>query len=262
MLKIVSGCILIVFLSTLIACNDIHAAAQESVDKVPVIGNLEKPIVHTKTEIAVLEAQLSAAKEFQQHILGAVYWSLGTIVVIFGLLIGYNWFANYKTYERDLAALKQQLVGLIEERHASFKSEFLREASEKFSTMSKDSAASINLAISESIAPLQDKLSIIKYELKEHEYQLIEAAAHYWEYKKVPSNELTQYSSLLRLSINQKNDGRITSCLTKIQKLLENGAQVFAREIRELNELADTLPSSYAINVDALRNALRVAKQY
>jgi hypothetical protein len=62
-------------------------------------------------EVSVLRAQLEMAREFQSDVLTTVYWSLGLSVGIAFLLVGYNWWTNNRTFEREKHALLQETRG-------------------------------------------------------------------------------------------------------------------------------------------------------
>ena len=57
-------------------------------------------------QIALLKQQVAMMKEHQESLLGTIHWTLGTVITVGIFLIGYNWFSNFKAYERDKEALK------------------------------------------------------------------------------------------------------------------------------------------------------------
>src|SRR5205823_1171923 len=65
-------------------------------------------------EVARLQGQLDTLRTFHDSMLNTVYWALATIATLAVLLVGYNWFTNYRMAEREKQALRQELVALIE----------------------------------------------------------------------------------------------------------------------------------------------------
>lgn len=61
------------------------------------------------TEVALLKTQLEDNRKFQEQLLSTVHWSLGTLASLAALLVGFGWFANFRMYERDRAALERDL---------------------------------------------------------------------------------------------------------------------------------------------------------
>src|SRR3954464_13979188 len=47
--------------------------------------------------------------QFNDRLLAMVYWCLGTLVGVFVLLVGFNWFTNFRVQQREVAALREEL---------------------------------------------------------------------------------------------------------------------------------------------------------
>ena len=56
-----------------------------------------------------LEDEVKTLKEFVQHILATVYFSLGTVIVLAAALIAYSWYQNFRVYERDKESINQSI---------------------------------------------------------------------------------------------------------------------------------------------------------
>jgi hypothetical protein len=83
---------------------------------------LQKNLEAANTQIEVLKAQVEVMKSYQDNFLTTVYWSLGGVFSIVILLVGYNWFTNFKNQEKEtqyfkdlilttLNASKKELIG-------------------------------------------------------------------------------------------------------------------------------------------------------
>ena len=45
--------------------------------------------------------------------LTTVYWCLGTLVGVFLLLIGFNWFTNFRLNQREISTLREELTSHV-----------------------------------------------------------------------------------------------------------------------------------------------------
>lgn len=61
-------------------------------------------------QIVILKASLDASQKFNEQILQTVHWSLGSVLTVAALLIGYGWIVNFKIYERDKETLRDDLT--------------------------------------------------------------------------------------------------------------------------------------------------------
>ena len=80
--------------------------------------------------IAELRAQNRLMRDYDQRLLATVYWTLGSVVLLGGLLVGFGWNANSRSYERDRAALRQELQGLAREDAAKLQEQLLTMAAQ------------------------------------------------------------------------------------------------------------------------------------
>ena len=76
---------------------------------------LQQNLLATQSEVIQLKATLQVVQSYQDKFLATVYWSLGTIATIVVLLVGFGWFANFRIYERDKSALKDELHMIMNE---------------------------------------------------------------------------------------------------------------------------------------------------
>lgn len=88
-------------------------------------------------ELQVARAQLDDARKFQDQLLATVYWSLGTLATVAALLVGFGWFANMRMYERDKAALAQEMRTQLLEELRKAKEEASSAATTRFALQDK-----------------------------------------------------------------------------------------------------------------------------
>ncbi|MDC5338480.1 hypothetical protein OHW59_17665, partial [Acinetobacter baumannii] len=77
---------------------------------------LQKNLEAANTQIEVLKGQVEVMKSYQDNFLTTVYWSLGAVLGIVVLLIGYNWFTNFKSQEKEIVALKSLIQNELNQK--------------------------------------------------------------------------------------------------------------------------------------------------
>lgn len=222
-------------------------------------------------ETAILKAQLEIMREYNERLLNTVYWSLGTLVVIAVLLVGFSWFTNYKIYERDKAALRQELSGAVDSQILGIRNklnEDLEEKLKEISTKSVDAAkANSELAIS----PIKNQIESLERSVKNQiqsleksvlrlNYHVHESEAWYWELKGVKANEMDRYREMLAIAVELKDSSSISASLESLTRMFKDRVFPFYAYVPDLVTLLDSLPSKYSTEVEALKNLLKNTK--
>lgn len=81
-----------------------------------------------ESQIAVLKSQLEVTRSFQSDVLTTVYWALGFLGTLTVVLIGYNWFTNFRIYQREKQALLQELMQATQHRNTQVEQSLRAEA--------------------------------------------------------------------------------------------------------------------------------------
>lgn len=115
---------------------------------------------------AVLQAQLDVMRDYTKHLLSTVYWSLGVIVTIVVLLIGFGWFANFKVYERDKIALQQQLHGHLQEEISTLNRTLTENIQKRHAEVMNESRSAVKAAVEGLENRLKISISTVADELK------------------------------------------------------------------------------------------------
>ena len=213
-------------------------------------------------DVNVLTAQLATMQSFTDRLLATVYWSLGTVVVLVALLVGFSWFSSMRLHDREMTAIRGELVGMINSRIDALRSDLETLANDQVAeirTNSADSAQTLLRPVQASERVLESSLA--KLHLQQA-YTSLQSEAWYWEAKGVKGNEFTQYLSILGLAAKQENATKVSSSLKKLHQLITAGTTLHDGDIRRLVAIMDDLSGEYAIQVEALRAALRDVKTY
>mgnify|MGYP001562726215 CR=1 FL=1 len=91
-----------------------------------------KPDPVQEAKLQALQAEVQVFKDFTQHILTTIYFSLGTVVVVLFAMVGFGWYQNVRVYERDKEAMRQALLNALNEQVSVKVSELDKKATERF----------------------------------------------------------------------------------------------------------------------------------
>jgi hypothetical protein len=218
------------------------------------------------TEVAVLKAQLATMQFFTDRLLATVYWSLGAVVVVAGLLIGFGWFSSLSVNERDIASLRSELAANQNALSATTRDALEAAIAVKISEMAVTSKEYVTKTSEDLMRPVQASVSRLTSSLERlqtsTDYTKYRSVAWYWEARGVKGNELTQYINILELAVQEGDSFEISESLKKIQELLNAGTKVMSSTITKLVALLDSLPKEQSIHAEALREVLRTTKTY
>jgi hypothetical protein len=154
-------------------------------------------------ETAILKAQLQVMQSDDQRLTTSVYWSLGVVGAIALLLVGYSWFTNMRIYERDKAALTQELEGKLETKFSNFKTALEKDNLD----LNKHISEKMTKPISDLEKQFEEKLQAIKTSSEADRSQLqknlsslenwvefnrLLSEARYWESKEVAAKQTAQ----------------------------------------------------------------------
>jgi hypothetical protein len=195
--------------------------------------------------VLLLQAQLDAERSFQSSVLDTVYWALGGVFFLVGLLLGIGWFANFKVYERDKEALKSTLEGLasklgadLMERH----SHLATSLEKTIQVQTSERGKAVERTIMSSVSSVEDRLTRLEIDLRTKAMQG----------NKSPNLALTDALSLLETCAKRAID-EVPDIVHFMLKTIDLGGKLTANEITRVNAVLDILPAHYKTLVDKLR---------
>ena len=217
--------------------------------------------------IELLQAQLEMTRQFQGDMLETVYWSLGVVVVLVGLLLGFGWFVNLRVYERDKESLRQELMGKLDQETASVKSEISELSSaltanvselstsvnsrlgEEISALSKSLKKEVSGHVSSQIESVNQRLLSIEFEAMAEELDArIKSGSH--------NMALTSALHILTRAFALDRSSTVESMLKGILDSLKAGGKFTVSEVARITTILDKLPASHAILGDKVRQAV------
>ena len=236
-------------------------------------------------ELLLLREQNKLIKSHQASLLSTVHWSLGVLVTVAALLVGFGWWTNFRMHEADKERLKKEVKSDISE----LEGRVTVQLSKARELTQKDSEARINRAVdniakdivgleskqekandkadllSESVSSLTKKVGDNLAESKkgilslEEELRLVEELV--WDLKGIPNNVLiTQWQSV-RLAMEVGNEDRASKSLARLKSTLEKFASdknyvmkpVLFEGVMETLKIAE---KSHPINTTEIRGVL------
>jgi len=153
-------------------------------------------------EIAVLRGQLETMRQYDQRLLTTVYWSLGGLLTVAVLLIGFGWYANFRVYERDKAALSDALRLDFENKVSIIQKELQATTAEGIDRAEKAAVSAAESAARALRSELSNQLSRVNKTIHKIQYDLLRREAEEWIQKKVPKNVLRTYGQMLDTSLH------------------------------------------------------------
>ncbi|MFV5661065.1 hypothetical protein VXR58_12760 [Acinetobacter pittii] len=160
---------------------------------------LKKNLDTANTQIEVLKAQVEVMKNYQDKFLSTVYWSLGGVFGIVVLLVGYNWFTNFKNQEKELQGLKDYI-------------------SQELNNRKRELVSSVNEKITEKISSENRKL-IIEIIHTQHKVLLLEFSD--FKNRKIYANCIRRIGDIVTLNKDTPFEYRFKDAIDSLVDILE-----------------------------------------
>lgn len=222
---------------------------------------LKKNLDAANTQIEVLKAQVEVMKSYQDNFLSTVYWSLGGVVSIVFILVGYSWLTNFKNQEKEIQLLKD----LISKEVLLAKQNLVKEIDDSKKESFEKLLGSLNEETKKTIRPIELKVRDLFKNVNSNNYSLLIIDYEKWMEKKVYGNAVITSLDLIKISLAIGIDYYIEESLEKLIQVLERGlnekdkATIDVNAIKKISEVLSKLDNhhdSIKLKIQSLINKL------
>lgn len=260
MAAIVFRCLFVVVLATSAATVPAHSQRTPTQVAPPDPQPSAPDVLPTSTvraapteEVAVLRAQLETMEKYQERLLDTVYWSLGALGAVFLALIGFSWFTNFRVYDRDRAALAQDLRGVVHEEVAGTQ----RELSTKLDQWKKEAQESVRAAAAAIGDKSRQEIQGLHYQLVRLEIDLAQLQAEVWTAKKSHGNAFSALIRAAELGQLHGQDWVVSRVIDRIEKTIQDMDGIFGSDLTKIARFLDGLSDPNAVDAQRLREVLK-----
>ncbi|MCM8511585.1 hypothetical protein J0904_05720 [Acinetobacter bereziniae] len=176
---------------------------------------MKKNLDAANLQIEVLKAQIEVMKSYQDKFLTTVYWSLSGMVGVVILLIGYNWFTNFKNQEKEEKNLKELIFNNLE----ISKNEMLIYINNNLNELEIKNWNKLNGKVDEKYNLLSTKNNDLKRDLGYMKIKLDKLEYGKWKNSKVYGNCVSVAIEMIDLSLSLDNYTLETSLELLIEAL-------------------------------------------
>lgn len=209
-------------------------------------------------EVLILKAELAATLAQYDALLSTVYWSLGVVAGIAILLVSYGWVTNFRIYEREQKALKDELLTLI----ANEQAESRRIFSEKAVGLHETIGTTMQELTKSEFKALKSEISSIRAEFRglmdDANIEIVKLHRDSWRAQDVRSNAVLESLEILEIAQRIGSDWRISETLDEIKTDLEviadksKGHALDSDTTKELVKLLKKCGPHYEISARAI----------
>lgn len=240
--------------------------AEASVERAEIAID-EDAIRDLKEQVSIVSAQRDESRAFQSDLLTTVYWSLGVVVTLFALLLGFNWWSGYRIYERERATLKGELeVEVLKQvdslnRALDDKAAAIQvDIQKKLEIVSDELRADVKSKFDRAITLTKSLNTLSRYALQRINFQMHMADEH------GNSAAVTVAVSMLSAAIDMladkaqtadKPDYHTETALDFILKATAAGGRYSQDEIDKLEILLEKVPENLSGKVQSVRETFK-----
>jgi hypothetical protein len=208
-----------------------------------------------RAEAKVLRAQLQTMRDYDERLVATVYWSLGTVTALFLALIGFNWWSNTRSYQRDKDALRQELKGLQEQHLARLETQIGEAISKRIDEVRTEAVMASKAVAAELGSQIgQTANDVVRLDMT---IEIMEGAD--WERRGVITNALRSCCKCLRMQIQHPVlSWRLSRSLDVMDRLLRNpDLAIDANQRGEITRVLKELPAEHTPSQERLMTLLR-----
>lgn len=206
--------------------------------------------------VSRLENQFTIVRDYDNEFISIVLWSLGTVLTITLVLIGFNWFQSNRALKNEIESLRGEIKTLSAAESASLGNHIDTRLSELDQKL-RNIAAEV---IQEDLRKLKVKIYSVEISLMELQFKSYRGEVDNWLTGPlpVPVNAVTASGNLLECAINLGSgyEFRISEAIDKLNlslnRLVSNSDHLDADDIAELQKVIEKIPDDYKIPRAAL----------
>jgi hypothetical protein len=191
------------------------------------------------TKLAALESEVQVFREFTENFLSTVYFSLGTVIVVLFAMVGFGWYQNFRSYERDKEALRQQL-------EAELNATLIKRMQEVESAMS-DRFGKFDSSIAKALSSFQKRVCDVDLNIATEVFR----ATHS---QKTPETDLMTLLGSVQHAIGRARPECLNHALGVICEHFESGGRISSRP--QWLSLIESLPPESIGYASRLREIL------
>jgi len=165
---------------------------------------------------------------------------------------GAGWFANFRLYERDKNALREELTSYI-------KTEMSQESSNihnTFKTLKTELDESAIAAAKKASAAQESKIKKLHHDILTLKLDVLHQEAKSFRQQELHGSELTAWKKMFSLALEIGWDFKITNCLEGMVSAMKAGGKATSSEVTEIFTMLDQLPKEYILLSDRVRSLL------
>ncbi|MGZ8162724.1 MAG: hypothetical protein ACXWTT_07645 [Methylobacter sp.] len=214
----------------------------------------------TTLQVRLLEAQLLQSREFQAAILDTVYWALGSVFVVVGLLLGFGWLANFRVYDRDKQALQADLDARFRVAQQELTTELALQT-RNLVTAADESSEQLSLQFQHLREHLQEQLhgqveSSLREKLRAVEISIAnlqrDQLRQAISLERNPTLALNLAQRLLYMT-TQNRPREVSDVVAIMLKLMDEGDRPPTQELKMLRSTIDRIPSEHVAFAERFR---------
>lgn len=195
-----------------------------------------------EAKLQVLQTEVQVLKDFTQHILSTVYFTLGTVVLVLFSMVGFSWYQNIRVLERDKEAMRKSLENLVEEQFRSKSDEFEREFSTRIAKVDETFGTALGTTIK--------RVADLELNFRASLFQSTHSG-------KTPMTDFVVFLQAIQQSIGRVSFRSLEHSLSVVVSHLESTGGPGTLSRTEVHSLVNSLPPECAALASRIREFLQ-----